>query len=84
MAGFVDFMEVNQEISVVEIEVPHRLIGRSLMESNLRQKYSVVVVAIRRAEGGVIILPTAAEVFKQDDILVIIGQPGDCEHLAVE
>lgn len=77
--GFIDFMEVNKEISVVELIAPQHLVGRSLLKSNLREK-GLVVVAIRRAEG-VLVLPTAQEVIRQDDILVVIGRPGACDAI---
>lgn len=79
-SGFVDYMEVNKEISVVELVPPSRLIGRSLKKSNLREKYGLVVVAVRRAEG-VITLPTAQEIIRYGDVLVVIGRPEDCEMI---
>lgn len=79
--GFLDFMEVNKEIGVGEIVAPAYLVGRSLMKSDLRERYRLVVVAIRRADG-VIILPTAQEEIREGDILVIIGRPDDCNAIA--
>jgi len=76
--GFVDYMEVNEEISVVEMKTPSKIVGRALMESGLREKYDLVVVAIRRAEG-VLVLPKAQEIIQEGDILVIVGRPYDCE-----
>lgn len=80
-AGFVDFMEVNKEIGVGEVIAPDFLVGRSLRTSNLREKYGLVVVAIRRTDG-VMILPTAQEEIREGDILVIIGKPDDCKAIA--
>ena len=76
--GFVDYMEVNEEISVVEMKAPSKVIGRMLMKSGLREKHDLVVVAIRRAEG-VLVLPKAQEVIEEEDILVVVGRPYDCE-----
>lgn len=79
-SGFVDYMEVNKEISVVEMLTPKNLTGLSLLKSNLREKHGLVVVAIRRAEG-VIVLPTAQEVIRVGDMLVILGKPGACDAI---
>jgi len=79
-SGFVDYMEVNKEISVVELLAPKNLTGLSLLKSSLREKYGLVVVAIRRADG-VIVLPTAQEVIRANDVLVIVGKPGDCDAI---
>ncbi len=78
--GFVDYMAINEEISVVEMKAPANVVGKNLMESQLRQKYHLVVVAIRRT-NSVIVLPKADEVILQDDILVVLGRPGDCESV---
>jgi len=78
--GFVDYMAINEEISVVEMKAPSNVVGKNLMESQLRQKYHLVVVAIRRTDS-VIVLPKADEVILQDDILVVLGRPDDCESV---
>lgn len=76
--GFLDYMQVNKNISVVEIKAPKNLLGHTLIESQLRPKYGVVVVAIRRNDT-VITLPTADELIRQGDILVVIGEPNACD-----
>ena len=81
--GFVDFMEVDQDISVVELVAPKRLVGRSLSKSNLREKHAVNVVAIRRNKG-VITPPTPDEIIRGDDSLIVIGQPDACDKILRE
>ena len=49
-SGFVDMIALSKEVSVVELEIRDEWIGRSLIELNLRKKYSINVVAIRRGE----------------------------------
>ena len=41
-------MELSQDISMVELDVKPEWVGKSLMELNLRRKYSVNVVAVLR------------------------------------
>ena len=45
-SGFVDMIELNTEISMIELEVKKDWIGKNLLELNLRKKYSLNVVAI--------------------------------------
>lgn len=47
-SGFVDIIELSENVSLVEIEVRSEWAGKSLMELNLRKKYSINVVAIRQ------------------------------------
>ncbi len=45
-AGFVDMVELTRNVSMVEIDVRDEWVGKSLIELNLRKKYSINVVAI--------------------------------------
>lgn len=50
-AGFVDMVELTRNVSMVEVEVRDEWVGKSLIELNLRKKYSINVVAIRKGEA---------------------------------
>lgn len=78
---FVDFMELSQDTGVVEIIAPGYLVGKSLKEAEIRQEFGVAVVAIKRDDQEVVISPSADEIIRQDDILVILGRTADCEKL---
>lgn len=49
-SGFVDVVELSKDISMVELDVKPEWEGKSLIELNLRKKYSVNVVAIIRGD----------------------------------
>ena len=44
--GFMDIIELSQDVSMVEMEIKPQWIGKNLIELNLRKKFSVNVVAI--------------------------------------
>lgn len=44
-SGFVDIIELSKNISMVEIDVRPEWVGKSLIELNLRRKYSINVIA---------------------------------------
>lgn len=77
---FVDFMELSEDTGVVEIIAPSQLVGKSLRETQIRQRYKLTIVAIRRGKD-VIISPGASEVIEEEDILVVLGRTIDCERL---
>ncbi|MBN1994588.1 MAG: TrkA family potassium uptake protein [Anaerolineae bacterium] len=77
---FVDFMELTEDTGVVEIIAPSQLTGQSLRETQIRQRYGLTIVAIRRG-NNVIISPGANEMIQEDDILVVLGRTIDCERL---
>ena len=45
-SGFVDIMDLSSNVSMIELEVRAEWAGKSLLELNLREKYSINVVAI--------------------------------------
>ena len=44
--GFVDIIELSKDVSMIELDVRTEWEGKNLLELNLRQKYSINVVAI--------------------------------------
>ncbi len=78
---FVDFMELSHDTGVIEILAPDQLLGKSLREAEIRHRYGLAVVAIKRGLNEVIISPQADEVIQAGDLLVVLGRTEDCERL---
>ena len=77
---FVDYLEVSADVGVVELLAPPSLWGRTLAESNLRQRHSLSVMAVRRADD-LLVSPSATFRMEKDDILVVLGRIEDAEAL---
>ena len=77
---FVDFLELSRDTGVVEIVTPDFLVGKSIREAEIRQRYGLAVVAIKRGDD-VIVSPSADETIREGDILVVLGRTQDCEKL---
>ena len=45
--GFADILELSKDVSLIELDMRPEWVGKNLLELNLRQKYSINVVAIR-------------------------------------
>jgi voltage-gated potassium channel len=65
----------------VTIAVGSGLASRSIVESNLRQRFGVIVVGIRRSEGRMDFNPPPDAVMRAGDQLVVLGQPGQLKGL---
>ena len=46
--GIVDYIEMDDNITILSIRLPDAWIGKSLIDLNVRQKYHITVVAIKR------------------------------------
>ncbi|MDF2572266.1 MAG: ktrA [Sporomusa sp.] len=75
-----EYIELSPNLSIVEITAPKSLVGQSLAEANLRVKYEVNVVAIKRGEE-LIVPPLPDEKIITGDILIFVGQTKGVQKL---
>ena len=79
-SGFVDMIALSRDFSMVELDVKDEWIGKSLMELNLRKKYAINVVAIRKKEK-VSVNIDPAEKLSGDSKLIVIARPSKLSKL---
>ncbi|MBO4939951.1 MAG: TrkA family potassium uptake protein [Clostridia bacterium] len=70
-SGFVDVIELSNDVSLIELEVKPEWVGKTLIELNLRQKYSINVVAIRQANNLEINIDPTMKLAKDMQLVVI-------------
>jgi len=79
-----DRIPISKELLLVEMAVPKKLIGKTIYEANIRDKYDVNVASIKKTimkideEGKSIMeeiveLPKPATILEENDVLVVIG-----------
>jgi trk system potassium uptake protein TrkA len=73
--SIIDMIDLSNDYSVVELRARADMVGKSLQELNLRSRYGISVIALRRNNGGETnISPLAEEVVETGDIIVAIGE----------
>ena len=82
-AGVMDYIELSSEISVMSLPIPTEFIGKNLIEADLRRRYDVNVVAIKR-DGRTIVNPKAQEVFQPEDEIVVLGTHEGVKRMGVD
>lgn len=55
--NIIDLIELSETYSVVEVEAPQEMVGRTLQDLNLRVRYGINVIALRRGEKDTNISP---------------------------
>lgn len=78
-----DYLELSDRHSIVEIVANERLDGHSLLELDIRAKYGINIVAIKR-NNDIIVSPLASEVIYAGDILIVIGADQDIDRFESE
>lgn len=79
-ANVIDQIQLSSDYSIVELQTPPELVGRTLGEANLRARYGVAVLAFRRGPE-IIVSPGAQDVIEDRDIMVVLGKTGDLAKL---
>ena len=67
-----DYIELSDDYSIVEIPAPRAWVGRNLKELNVRAKLGVNIIAIKR-NSKISVSPRAEYEIAKNDILVVLG-----------
>nr|WP_241762318.1 TrkA family potassium uptake protein [Anoxybacillus flavithermus] len=78
-----DYLELSDRHSIVEIVANEKLHGHSLLELDIRAKYGINIVAIKR-HNDIIVSPLASETIYAGDILIVIGADQDIDRFESE
>ena len=70
-AGFSEMIELDSEISMVELDVKSEWVGKNLIDLSLRKKYSINVVAIRKDDEITTTVDPAMPLEKNMQLIVI-------------
>ncbi|MGP0687084.1 potassium channel family protein [Priestia aryabhattai] len=71
-----DYLELSEEHSIVELVASRRMAGNTLIELDIRAKYGINIVAIKR-DRDIIVSPQASETIQEGDVLIVIGADAD-------
>lgn len=78
--NLIDYIELSPGFSIVEVIAKESFAGRTLQQLDLRAKYGISIVAIKRGEQ-VLVGPGADDVIQEGDILVAMGEDEKLERL---
>ena len=70
-SGFVDMVSLAKNVSMIELDVKPEWVGKNLIELNLRKKYSINVVAVRKGESVSVDIDPHAPLQEEDKLIVI-------------
>lgn len=80
--NILDHIELSEDYSIVEIEVSHQMVGKTLRQLDIRAKFGCNVMAIKGGEK-MNIAPHADDVIKTHDVLVVVGNNEDLHNFEV-
>jgi trk system potassium uptake protein len=81
-----DYIELSRDFSIVEVPAPKEFVGKSLRQLELRPRYGLTLIAVKRkaGDGGDVtnIAPLAEEVIREGDVLSLLGAHDRLEQLS--
>lgn len=79
-SGFIDMISLSKDVSMVEIDVKDEWIGKNLIELNLRKKYGMNIVAIKRGES-VSVNINPEQILENGNTLIVIANTAQLAKL---
>lgn len=79
--NILDYVNLTPDYSILEIPLIDGWVNNSIQEINVRRKYHVSILAIKKEES-IMPMPKADYIFKENDRLIVLGRPSDVIKLA--
>lgn len=78
--GVLDQLELAPGYSITELKVPESMVGQTLLETDVRHRFGVTVLVVKRHDT-LTVSPATDYTFEHDDLLVVIGNDQDIARL---
>ncbi|MDX9818684.1 MAG: potassium channel protein [Desulfococcus multivorans] len=77
------FTHRRKDIQMEEIPVgkASALVGKMLKDSGIRQNYNLIIIAIKKSDGGMLFNPSFEATINSGDTLIAVGESGNLEKL---
>lgn len=75
-SNILDYIELSETYSIIEVQASRTLVGKNLRQLDIRAKYGCNVMAIKNG-SHMNIAPSAEDLIKESDVLVIVGKNED-------
>ena len=77
--NFLDYISLDNEVEIQQIPVASKMVGMTVQEFNIRQKYGLNIIAIEHNHHTDVEFSSSYQ-FKAGDIISVIGQTGNIER----
>ncbi|MHC1738741.1 MAG: TrkA family potassium uptake protein [Ignavibacteriaceae bacterium] len=90
----IDYLPLDESYNIIQIRSPRAFVGKSLQEIDLRIRYNINLITIKRsyqvkdeATGELITkeriygVPTATTIIEENDILIVLGKDKDISKI---
>lgn len=72
-----DFIQMDDIYSIYEIKVPKEWHGKTIVQLDIRKKYNINIISLKRSEQ--INIPMPDTLIREDDVVLVIGELKDIQ-----
>ena len=81
-SNVLNFIELSDDYGIVETKIPRAWSGKTILELDVRAKYKVTIIAVRRGEEEELsVAPGASFRLESGDAVVVLGRTEDVNRL---
>ncbi len=78
--GVLDQLELEPGYSITELQVPKSMVGHTLVESDLRRRFGITVLVVKRNQS-LVVSPPPDYTLADEDLLVVLGANSNISRL---
>lgn len=75
----IDYIDLSKDYSIQELTASDKIANRTLAKLNLRERYKIIILAIKRGED-VNIAPVPNDEVQENDVLIVMGHRDDLKR----
>ena len=80
--NLVDYIDISDDYSIIEMNVPPRWDGHSIRELDVRARHGINILVVKSGDGRTLsVVPSPDYVIRRGDVLVVIGSNEDIRKL---
>jgi trk system potassium uptake protein len=70
--NFLEYLQLDQNYSFISTQISKKMIGKNLLELDIRKNFGINIVAVRRDEK--ILIPSSTTPFEVNDEILLVGR----------
>lgn len=83
--NFIDYIPMAEDYGIIELEVSDDIIGKTLAELRLRNKYQIEIIAMKNVlSGRLTMVPSGNYRIEPDTVMVVVGKNDDLKKMRGE
>ena len=78
-----DYLDLGDNLTIIGVTVLDQFVGKTLAELDLRNRYNLTVMAIRRGDETIAV-PTGNTILKKGEVLIVFGEEKSLKKLNID